>query len=448
MVEKVISTIEQYQMLKGRTTVIVALSGGADSMALLFILNSIKEKYDINIVAAHVNHCLRGEESDRDEKFVLEYCKNNNIVIKNKRINIKETAQQTFEGVEQCGRRVRYEFFNSLSEKAVVATAHTLSDSLETILFNLARGTTLKGLCGIPPVRDNIVRPLIGCTRQEVEDFCEKNNIPFVQDSTNFEDIYTRNHIRLNIIPQFYRINPKFYDAVLRCSNSLLQDEDYLSNLSEALVRDARIEEGYDVNVLVSSHAAVRKRALSYIIRKKANTLIDNKSVEELDSLLKKEGTLQIHDGVFAQVKAGVLFFPPLQKIEPPWCYDLTERRYTLFSKMFEIKIVNKKGLENIQIVHNNILDNCFDYDKIYGKAVIRSRMEGDSIRLRNRNCTKSIKKLFNERAIPISERNKVAIIADDSGVIWVEGVGVTQRCEISEHTKNILVISVGGKNV
>lgn len=441
MIEKVISTIEQYKMLKRGTTVIVALSGGADSMALLFVLSIIKDRYGISLMAAHVNHCLRGDESDRDEKFVVDYCAKNNIRVESKKINVAEAARQTREGVEQCGRRVRYEYFNSLSKNAIVATAHSLSDSLETILFNLTRGTTLKGLCGIPPIRDNIIRPLIECTRPEIEEFCKENNIPYVQDSTNFDDIYTRNHIRLNIVPQLDRINPKYYDAVLRCSKSLLQDEEYLSNLSEELVRDAWIEKGFNANVLADSHPAVRKRALSSIIHKITGTPPDNKNIEAVDLMLKEEGTLQIHNGIVVVVKAGVLFFPLIEKDVLPWCYDLTEKRYTLFSKSFEIKIINKKDLENIQIVHNNILDNCFDYDKIDGNAVIRSRRENDSIRLKNRNCTKSIKKLFNELAIPLSQRNEIAIIADDSGVLWVDGIGVSQRCEITGDTKSILVV-------
>lgn len=447
MIKKVISTIEQYKMLKSATTVVVALSGGADSMALLFLLSSIKEKYGINLIAAHVNHCLRGDEALRDEKFVVEYCENNGIRIENKTINVSEIARQTREGVEQCGRRLRYEYFMTLSKDAVVATAHTLSDSLETILFNLARGTTLKGLCGIPPVRDNIIRPLIECTRQEIEQFCKENNVPYVTDSTNFEDIYTRNHIRLNIVPQLNRINPRFYDAVLRCTNSLLQDEDFLSKQSQTLVCNAELGEGFSADILAGSHPAVRKRALSTIIQQKTGASPDNKNIEAVDLLLKKEGVLQICSGTILEVKAGILSFPIFREIEPPWCYDLYEKQYILFSKLFEVKIVNKNVLENIQIVHNNILDNCFDYDKINGNAVIRSRREGDNIRLKNRNCTKSIKKLFNEHAIPIAERNKVAIIADNSGVLWVDGLGVAQRCEVSEYTKNILVVFNGGKN-
>ncbi|NLX92653.1 MAG: tRNA lysidine(34) synthetase TilS [Clostridiales bacterium] len=444
MIDKVISTIEQYKMLKRGTTVVVALSGGADSMALLFVLNMIKDRYGISLMAAHVNHCLRGDESDRDEKFVIDYCTKNNIRVESKKIDVAEAARQNRESIEQCGRRVRYEYFDSLSKNAIVATAHTLSDSLETILFNLARGTTLKGLCGIPPIRNNIVRPLIECTRPEIDEFCKNNNIPYVHDSTNFDDLYTRNHIRLNIIPQLDRINPKYYDAVLRCTKSLLQDEEYLNNLSEELVRDAVIEKGFNAAVLLGSHPAIRKRALWAIIHQTTGTPPDNKNIEAVDLLLKEDGTLQIHNGIVVEVKAGVLFFPLIEKIELPWCYDLTEKRYTLFSKSFEIKVVNKKDLENIQIVHNNILDNCFDYDKINGNAVIRSRVEGDSIRLKNRNCTKSIKKLFNEHAIPIAQRNRIALIADDSGVLWVDGIGVSQRCEITDDTKNILVVFNG----
>ena len=444
MIEKVISTIERYGMLKSGTTIIVALSGGADSMALLFVLHTLKDYYGIKLIAAHVNHCLRGDESDRDETFVTDYCVQNSISIKNTRINVAKTAAQTHESIEQCGRRVRYEYFNDISKDAVIATAHTLSDSLETIIFNLARGTTLKGLCGIPPVRDNVIRPLIECTRSEIEEFCKKNNIRYIHDSTNFDDNYTRNHIRLNIIPKLDRINPKYHDAVLRCSKSLLQDEEYLNNLSEVLVRDAQTEEGYNADTLARSHPSVRKRALSIIVRQKSGVSPDNKNIEAVDLMLKKEGALQIHNDVVVQVKAGVLFFPLTENIELPWCYELTEKRYTLFSKTFEIKVINKKDLENIQIVHNNILDNCFDYDKINGNAVMRSRKEGDSIRLKNRNCTKSIKKLFNEYAIPIPQRNKVAVIADDTGVLWIDGIGIAQRCEITDCTENILVVFNG----
>ena len=227
-----------------------------------------------------------------------------------------------------------------------------------------------------------------------------------------------------------------------------MQDEDCLRDLSQTLVRNAEIGKGFSTDILSASHPAVRKRALSTIIQHKTGFPPDNKNIEAVNLLLKEEGILQIHKATVVKVKSGVLFFPLIQKLESPWCHELTEKRYTLFSKLFEIKVVNKKDLENIQNFHNNILANCLDYDKIGNNAVIRSRRKGDSIRLKKRNCTKSIKKLFNEHAIPISRRNKIAIIADDSGVLWVEGFGAAQRCEITEHTKNVLIVFNGGKNV
>ncbi|MCM1544504.1 MAG: tRNA lysidine(34) synthetase TilS, partial [Ruminococcus sp.] len=172
MICKIISTIEKYDMLTNVKSVVVGVSGGADSICLLHFLSKIREKYGIVLSAVHINHNIRGEEAKRDENFVRCFCNSLGIECHVFSIDVPKLAKDLSLSEEECGRKVRYECFNKINADAV-AVAHTLSDSIETVIFNLTRGTGLKGVCGIPPVRDNIIRPLIEITRDEVEEYCE-----------------------------------------------------------------------------------------------------------------------------------------------------------------------------------------------------------------------------------------------------------------------------------
>lgn len=201
MTELVKKTIKKYSMINKGERIIVALSGGKDSMALLDILKKLENELEISVSCAHFNHCIRGEESDRDEAFVRKYCEKNNIELFCRRGDVLKFAKEKHLGTELAARELRYEFLSSLGCDKI-ATAHTAGDNAETMLFNLARGTSLKGMCGIPPVRDKFIRPIICLKSTETEEYCKRNSIPFVTDSTNSSDEYTRNFIRHNIIPE------------------------------------------------------------------------------------------------------------------------------------------------------------------------------------------------------------------------------------------------------
>ena len=169
IITRVDETVKKYDMLEQGDFVVVGVSGGADSMALLHVLLELKDEFAMNIIACHVNHGIRGETADRDEKFVVEACKRFGVDVRILRTDVPGTAKKMHLGVEECGRRIRYDFFNSVADDVIIATAHTLSDRSETLLLNIARGASVKGLCSIPAVRGNIVRPLIDCTRAEIE---------------------------------------------------------------------------------------------------------------------------------------------------------------------------------------------------------------------------------------------------------------------------------------
>lgn len=428
MINKVRSVIDKYNMLHEGATVVVGVSGGSDSMALLYILDSLKSEYGIKLIAAHVNHGLRGETADRDEKFVCNYCSANGIEFYALRADVAAKAKKNGLGFEECGRQVRYEFFNSFGE-VTVATAHNLSDRTETFLFNFTRGSVLRGLCSIPAVRGNIIRPLIECTKDEINAFCDKNSIDYVTDETNSDVAYSRNRIRHNVVSQLKEINSSFENSACRCINSLNEDEEFLNSLACETVKKAKKDFGYLVDILLNSPIPVMKRSLIMIAESEAGITPEYRSLERIIDLLKAGGSEQINGGVTVRVRKGILDFPSescgLGKVE------------------IETEIVNIEEINNLQNILKLHLEYYLDYDKIHGKVFIRSREAGDRITLVSRNCTKSLKKLFNELSVPPEKRDTVAVVADDNGLLALEGIGVDKRAAVTAETKNVMIIRI-----
>jgi len=441
MIDKIKSTIAKYDMLSGATKVVAAVSGGSDSMALLFALNSIKEECEFELCAAHVNHCIRGEDADRDELFVRNKCEELGVEVHIRKSDVVKMASEQGIGLEECGRNVRYEFFNSLGDNVVIATAHNLSDRAETFLFNFARGSALRGLCSIPPVRDNIIRPLIDCSKEEILAFCESNGIEYVNDITNDDVKYSRNRIRHNVVTELFEINPSFEKCAGRCIDSLNEDELYLSSLADDAVEKAICKNGYDTAVLSQLPLPIKKRAVVRIIEKSADVTVEAKFINGICNMLISGGSMQINGDVTVRVRKGLLDFPK-KVIDTPKPQTL-ENGIVFGNAYIKTEIINRAETNNLQFISKNGLEYYLDCDKIHGRVIIRSREEGDSVTLASRKCTKSLKKLFNELAIPPEDRCGVAVFADDDGVVLVEGAGVARRVAVDNGTKNILKITV-----
>ncbi len=440
MIDKVKATVNSGNLIPKGSTVIVALSGGSDSMALLYLLNKLKSEYDLNLRAAHVNHCLRGNDADRDEEFVVRKCRELSVSLDVLKVDVAKAAAENGEGLEECGRRIRYEFFDSLGDDIIIATAHNLSDRIETFLFNFARGSALRGLCSIPVKRNNIIRPLIDCTKSEIIDYCNANGIEYVTDNTNSDVKYTRNRIRHNIISELYKVNSSFEQVAARCISSVNEDEMYLSSLADNLIEDAKTENGYDVNVLANAPVPLKKRALVRICESEANVTPEQKFLPLILELFVKGGSLQINGGVTIRVRKGMLDFPS----ESAEIESIELKNGAVFgNKIIETEIVNINEINYLQNISKHGLEFFVDCDKILGRAFVRSREPGDKITFKSRNCTKTLKKLFNELSVPPETRNNFAVIADDAGVFAVEGVGCDTRVCISEKTKNVLKIKI-----
>ena len=420
MINSVIDAINRFSLIENGDTVTVALSGGADSVALLHSLLSIKDELEINVKAAHLNHLIRGDEAFRDEAFVKDLCEKLNVELIVERIDIPKIAAKTKQSLELCARNERYAFFERV-KTGKVATAHTASDNAETLLLNLTRGSGIKGLCGIPPKRDIYIRPLILCTRQDVENYCEKNGLSFMTDSTNLSDDYTRNKIRHNVLPLLKEINPAVLECLTRTALTLTEDNSALEAKAEELLFKCESDDGLVVSEFSNVSPAIAKRTIIKYVNSLFKDLeLYNLHINALYDIALNCGKANLPKGLYGVCKNGIL--------------TVSDGEYNENTE-FSVKLLKKTNVNNL--FSNDVLD-C---DKIIGSPIVRTRRTGDSIRLKNRGCTKSLNKLFTENKIPPKIRDSIPVVADDMGVIWVYGLGVSQRVAPTDKSKNLLVV-------
>lgn len=442
MINKVISTIEKYNMILPGKTIVAAVSGGSDSMAMLYILQILQEQYGFVLKVAHVNHGIRRGAADKDELFVRDYCSANGIPVDVLIADVISESERLGMGLEETGRKIRYDFFDSFGKDVLVSTAHNATDRAETFLFNFARGSALRGLGSIPPVRDNFIRPLIDCSKAEIELFCKKNGIPFVNDETNSDVMYSRNRIRHNVLTELRKVNPSLEVSASRCIDSIREDELFLSGLADNLVAESKIGSAYDAAILNGAPNPVKKRAVIKIIESVCCITPERICVEKLCDILSHGGSWQINGEFSARIRAGKLEFP--EKDETSFeSVSFCEGELQLGKAKVSAVIRKREETNCSQKVL--IGDSIFfiDYDKIQSGLVFRGRNNGDKITLKNRGCTKTLKKLFNELAVPPEKRNALVILADNAGVLLVEGVGVDSRVTPDSDTENVLIVKI-----
>ena len=451
LILKCINTLEEYEMLSGASHIVVGISGGADSVCLLHILASLREKYNTELIGAHINHGIRGEEAKRDSDFARSVCENLGVRFEMLEADCPAQAAATGETLEECGRRVRYEFFNSLCTDSSyrIATAHNADDNAETVIFNLTRGSALKGAAGIPPVRGNIIRPLIDISRDEIECYCDENSLRFVTDSTNLSDDYTRNKIRHSVIPVLKQLNPAVVGAFSRFSSAARSDASFIEKKADGLFEKAEIADfTFDRAMLLETDFAVVSRFVSRAVFGFCGKSPDYEKITAVCSLIKTGGKLQLYSDCYCSVDVSVLRLFSSDSaacggdVPAPIKLSLEELPFTAQFGDFSIYI--DKYTNNSKKIHYLLLDNSIDCDKISGDVVLRTRLPGDKITLGRRGVTKTLKKLFNEAAISPESRNGIPVISDENGVIWVSGFGADKRCRPTADSKKI--ISVKGE--
>ncbi len=410
-------TALKYGLFEYGDKIIVALSGGADSVCLLDSLVSLKEKYNLTIFAAHLNHNLRGEEAKRDEVFCKFLCEKYNVklFIKNSDIKLLSAEQKISE--ELCGRNERYAFFKELSDTldAKTATAHTASDNAETLIFNLVRGASIDGICAIPPKRGRIIRPLIETTRAQIEKYCSDKQLEFVTDSSNLTDDYTRNNIRHNIIPLLKKINPSFEKSALNLSSSAREISDFLSRSAENAIETSKTEFGYDCKILLSFDKAVLKKTI-IILCKKYNISLEQRHISLLCKIIENGGSLELSKSCTAVSKQGI-FRIVTQNVNESFCPIKLESNmdFTYNCKRYYVEELSDDP--DINTVNAGILTQ---------NAVFRTRRQGDVFTYPKRRITKPLRKVLNEQKIPSELRDKILVLAAENTVFWCENIGTS----------------------
>ena len=344
--------------------------------------------------------------------------------------------------VESWARQLRYEFFYREAGKrgCLLATAHTASDRRETVLFNITRGSSIKGAAGIPAVRERIIRPLIDCSREEIEEYCRVNGLEYVTDRTNFETIYSRNKIRLEVLPVLRQINSRAEESIVDFARDAEEIYTFLSQLSDNLLKEASVEGGLDARKLLDAPGAVTKN----LIRDRLDVLgcLSRDNVETVYALLEKDkGRHQLTEGLFARVEGGVLSFGAVpEKIRETEVAAVIGEELSFLGKRFFIEEVEEVSalLERPK----KYLTDCVDYDRIADGPVLRNRRRHDSITLARRKVTKTVKKLLIEDRVSARERDTLAVLSDRTGrLIWLEGYGTSAPFGVTPSTKRAVRI-------
>ena len=418
-------------MLSNGERVVVALSGGADSVCLALTLKELG--YEVRCV--HVNHNLRGEESDRDEAFCREFCKANHLPLEVESVDVMAFCAENKRSLEDGARALRYEALRRLCKGDKLATAHNLNDCLETTIFNLTRGCGIKGILGIPPVRDNIIRPLLNITREEIESFLSSCNQSFVTDSTNLTDDCSRNIIRLNVLPELQRINPGILGTYSAELSSWQETEDYVLSAAKLSLDESLSGDGYDLSGIKDE--AILSRVIALIL--KENEIGQSfERIQRIKSLLKTDGRINIQKGVYISCASGKLTVTDSSLSEKLYKKVILEGEIETFGKKI---IITKLSQTDISSLNNKRLKYILDADKLKSETVLRSYLGNEKIKLFGRDFTSTVKKLISKT--PPHKRNGVIVIADDDGAVFVEGFGIADRVKIDSSTQNAAEIRI-----
>lgn len=446
-------------MIPAGSSVMACVSGGADSMVLVSLLLEFKEQLGLgHLYVFHFNHGLRGAESDGDEALVRDFCRDKGLELFVEQGHMSQMEPPKGKSTEEWARDLRYKHFAYYADKygALAATAHNLNDRVETQLFQLARGSGLAGARSIPPVRGNIIRPLIETSRSEIEQYCREKGIVYGVDSTNSCLDYTRNYIRHQILPLFENVNSKALYNFAAFAERAGRADDFISEkavalLEEALYRDNSLGENlpentelsrkkYSVKVLLGAHSVVLETAVRLAIKDYCDP--DEAKLSLCIKTLEEGGAVQLSGDSFFSVKGDSAVIGHRAAVHQNYRLEAQEGLNTLPGGCsFELCPREALYIQNcININKKNTLNNLIDCDKIKGNIFFRSRQEGDSFKSA-RGYTKSLKKLFNELKLPAEIRQGYPILADEEGIVWILGVGADRRVRVSEETVRAIEI-------
>lgn len=414
MLQAVKALTKEYGMLPRGGRVLCALSGGADSVCLVHLLLTLAEEGGFTVAAAHYNHRLRGEESDRDEAFVRTWCAEHGVPLLVGSGEVAGEAARLGKGVEETARHMRYSFLHAAAEELecqLIATAHNADDNAETLLLHLIRGSGLQGLTGIAPRRGKLVRPLLTVTRAQIEDYMAEYALPHVEDSTNADTAYTRNRLRHTVMPLLRDLNPRLTESLSDTARYLRTDNDFLNAQAAAICQSARWAEDnivIEARFIAAAPNAVAPRAARRLLEMLGDGDTDC-SAAHLNAIV---------DLCRGEDPSAVCFLPN----------NLLAQR--VYRELLLTTQQDPPGpIDPVALHEGENLIPCTDWTIVLGGPappglVARARKPGDELTLPKRG-TKTIKKLFIDEKVPRRERERIPVVADEHGVLALAGFGM-----------------------
>ena len=437
---EILNINKKYNLIESNDIIVVGFSGGPDSVFLVEMLKKLKNFINFKIYLVHINHLLRGEDADSDENFSFEYAKKNNLEIFIKRIPVKEIAKEIGKTLEEVGREERYKFFSEIYEKVgatKIATAHNKDDQIETFLFRLIRGTSLQGLEGIKIKNNNVIRPISEIYKKDILEYLNKNEIQYKIDKTNFENEFTRNSIRLDLIPFIEeRYNIKFKDKIFSLikeirennQNNSLNLSDYTDSENRIILEKTKFLSNFD-----------KKNLLSLFLNKK-NIEVNRNKIDEINSLIKSNGTKKIDlNKTYRVVKDYTHLYIEEKKQD-----------YTINNSTIQLKIPSEQVFNNFKIsveIAKNLdipkEKNQYLLDTLYNDIIeVRYRKEGDRIFL-DENHSKKIKEIFIEQKIPKDIRDRIPIFLYNNNIFWIYNVKKAYIPKINKNENKLIKVLI-----
>lgn len=464
MLDKVINYIKENKIIQQDDRILVALSGGPDSVCLLHMLYRIKDKFNLKLGAIHINHMLRGEEADKDENYIIDLCEQMGIKHYVKRINIEYIAKETNVSLETAGRNERYKAFEEIKIKDKynkIAVAHNANDQAETILMRIMRGTGLEGLTGIKPQREGgIIRPILCLNRQEIEDYCEYNGLNPRIDASNYDRHYSRNRVRLDILPYMRdNFNKDIIDTLNRMTLLLQKDNEFIEEYSQKCYNIYCKKHNNKLEILKELFEKEMESIITRVVIiafkeiSKSYQNFEMKHIYEIVNLASRETGKKINltnniicENLYGNIvlsKNDNKYYNSCVKTEIKLDKDNIIENIEFNNYIINFEVIENKKKE--KFTKNNLI-KLFNYDKIEKEILIRYRKDGDKIIPLGMSGSKKVKDIFINSKVPREERDNTPILCFDDKISWIVGYKTSQLFKIDSDTKMILKITVNRK--
>lgn len=457
MKENVFYQIKKYNLIEKGDNVLIGLSGGADSMALLHILLDYKEQIDFNIHIGHVNHGVRGEAARHDQNFVKDQAARLDLPFHTVDVDMVQYGLDKGITAEEAGRELRYGFFREIIRdlpQGKIAVAHNRNDQAETLLMRIMRGTGIDGLKGMEFISGDIIRPILGTSREDIEKYIEEKNIEIVTDATNFQTIYNRNKVRLELIPYIEEnFNPNIVDTLWRLSEISAVDSDFLNTYVKSVYKELLLKEDKDSCVLklegiLKEHLSIKQRLIRNAILHINGSLqgITEAQISNAIELIRSGDTgkeIHLSNEILIRINYDqVIVRKNKMEKQKDYFYGIPLKGLVNFPEIgysFSVEILSKE--EYIK-AEKNKYTRYFDLDKVCGDLSVRNRRPGDRFIPFGMKGSKKLKDYFIDEKVSREIRDEIPIIVDKESILWVIGYRTDEKYRIRETSKNILSIS------